>query len=622
MVVENRRCDVCSECFDVIENEAICTRCGHDNLSEMPESTLTLIAEHKKQKAAAADKKKEERRAVNFLSQLSKIVNTGQSRSVILTGNIYDLFFDGSKYVPLIEFLKTKLKAEPSNGQKGLTQVVCQINRPIEVVGGTFSLDQAWAKLHPSDTKSLCARLKESNESTVYAFELLRQMSECTRNIKTDSNLLVLVEAADMLVPENEISKMSSADRRVVGVIHDWFSDPDFMNGHDTVILFAESRSNIHNRVSRLPNVLSVDIPLPDLELRLNFIVHFASERQLTISAKEVAEQTSGLSLHAIRQLLCSGDYSAKNISSKVEDYMISQLGDGVIEFKRPTHTIASVIGNSLVKKFIATELIPGFKSDGKTAIAGAAVAGAIGGGKTYICEAVASELGIPVIVLKNIRSKWYGETDQIFERLRRLLETFHKIVIFVDEADTMFGDIQSDQDTERRLTGKIQSMMSDPELKGRVIWFLMTARIHRLSPDIRRPGRIDLILPILDPEGEDKIEFLLWALDSIENISRADLNAKDIMDAVKGYSAASYALLRNRINAAGCKNMQDVVEVARDIILPDIESVREYQTIQAKLNCTRRSLLVPVGMSDSEFKTQRESWQKRAKQLEDQGIK
>ena len=56
---------------------------------------------------------------------------------------------------------------------------------------------------------------------------------------------------------------------------------------------------------------------------------------------------------------------------------------------------------------------------------------------------------------------------------------------------------------TERRLTGKIQAMMSDPRLRGRVTWLLMTARIHLLSPDIRRPGRVgDLIIPVLDPEG------------------------------------------------------------------------------------------------------------------------
>ena len=37
---------------------------------------------------------------------------------------------------------------------------------------------------------------------------------------------------------------------------------------------------------------------------------------------------------------------------------------------------------------------------------------GAIGSGKTFIFEAVAAELDMVVLVLKNIRSQWYGQTD------------------------------------------------------------------------------------------------------------------------------------------------------------------------------------------------------------------
>ena len=143
-------------------------------------------------------------------------------------------------------------------------------------------------------------------------------------------------------------------------------------------------------------------------------------------------------------------------------------------------------------------------------------MAGPIGAGKTFIFEAVAAELDMPVLVLKNIRSQWFGQTDVILERLRRVLESLDRVVIFVDEADTQFGGVGPDaHSTERRLTGKIQAMMSDPKLLGKVYWLLMTARIHLLSPDIRRPGRVgDLIIPVLDPPtDEDRDEFVRWML-------------------------------------------------------------------------------------------------------------
>ena len=187
-----------------------------------------------------------------------------------------------------------------------------------------------------------------------------------------------------------------------------------------------------------------------------------------------------------MRQLLAGAAYADQNSSrphdliDKVEEFIQAQVGEDVVEFKKPSHTLEDVVGCTKLKEFLRRELIPRFKADPDKALPGAAVAGPIGGGKTFIFEAVAGELGVPVLVLKSIRSQWFGQTDVIFERLRRVLEALEKVVIFVDEADTQFGGVGAEtHSTERRLTGKIQAMMSDPKLRGKVMWLLMTARIH-----------------------------------------------------------------------------------------------------------------------------------------------
>ncbi len=189
--------------------------------------------------------------------------------------------------------------------------------------------------------------------------------------------------------------------------------------------------------------------------------------------------------------------------------------------------------------------------------------------------------------------------------------------MVFVDEADTMFGSIDSEQETERRLTGKFQAMMSDPVLRGRVIWFLMTARVHKLSPDIRRPGRMDLIIPILDPEDSDHTEFMRWVFgqELVEN------NYNRLADYTKGISSASFALIRDRIKAKKCETIDEVEFVLNDLVEPDIRDTRRYQTLQAKINCTRRSLLVHPSLSRREFENQREDWQKEIQVLEAKGI-
>jgi hypothetical protein len=561
---------------------------------------------------------------MSFLNELTGIINSGQSRCVVLTGNIYDLFFDGEDYVPLMSYLSKKYSSLPNaeTSTKGITQVIYELNNAISVCGDDDQkedLNRTWSKVSGSQ-KGLEDRLAESGKNSTYALQLLHKICECSRlnNRNAANNLLVMIEAADMLLPEEQISRMSLNDRKRVAIVKDWFSEPEFMDGPDSVILLSESRSGIHSRISRMPQVLSVEIPLPDITERTHFVTNFGSDHGMTFTAGAVAVQTAGLSIHAIRQLMLSGDLSPDNIASKVEEYMISQLGEGVIEFKRPSHSLEDCIGNTKVKTFLKEELIPGFQ-DGT--IAGAAVGGPIGGGKTFICEAAAAEVGCPVVLLKSIRSKWFGETDAIFERLYRLLKTFNQIMIFVDEADAQFGDIDGGHATERRLTGKIQAMMSDPKLLGKVIWFLMTARIHRLSADIRRPGRMDIIIPILDPKDQDRIDFITWTFKDFK-IARSssdpqcEKDFKKAEKATEGYSAAAFAVLKRRIKR--CSTIDEAIKIADDMVLPDIQEVREYQTLQAKLNCTRKSLV----FDDTEgFNKKRSEWKKKIAELEKQGI-
>lgn len=545
---------------------------------------------------------------MTFLKKLKRIQRTGQARSVVLTGNINDLFPVGDDYAPLIDCLSHHCQLKPTQKTKGITQLIYRLNNPIIVKGDSEELKKVWGSVTGSE-RSLEEQFKQSNRNATFALELLRQLTECFRRYKgRENNLIIIIEAADLLIPNSEISRMSLADRQRVAIVHDWFSDPAFLNSGDTVILISESRSNIHHRIAQLPQVISVDVPLPNLEERAAYIKY----RSLVESVEVMAEQTAGLSIHAMRQLLLSGNYTATHIAAKVEAYMIGQLGEGVIEFKRPSHTLEDVIGFSRIKSFMQNTLIPGFL-DGS--IGGAAVGGPIGGGKTFICEAVAAELGIPVILLKGIRSKWFGETDKIFERLRRLLESFHRIVIFVDEADTQFGAVEGGHETERRLTGKIQAMMSDVQLRGKVIWFLMTARIHLLSPDIRRPGRMDLIIPILDPEGTDREEFMKWCFSGLGSEAVSD---KRLVEVTRGYSAAAFATLRAQTKT--CSSIEEAVNVAEDMVLPDIEITRHYQKLQAMVNCTRRSLVNFQG-TRQEYDTRRKSWRQEIGRLEDMGI-
>ncbi|MFN7293098.1 MAG: AAA family ATPase [Pirellula sp.] len=577
-----------------------------------------------------------------FFSQLARIINSGQSKSIVLSGNIYDLYFDGRQYVPLIPFLRSKTKIP------GLIQVIYELNGPIRISDeDKVKIREAWTAwkngvsmdaipmrevLNDGSKFDLRRRefdqyLRDAIGNATQALEFLRQLTICSRETMRES-LIVLIEGADMLLPagDGDVAKLNDAQLRRIAIVTDWFGNPEFFAGKDAVVLIAESRSMIHPRVSRLPQVLSVEIPSPNLESRKHFVTtHIMSNpASKKHNIDMVADATAGLSLHALRQLMLSADYTQKEVDRQdttlqVEAFIQSQLGEDVIEFKKPSHRLTDCVGFSKLKDFLASYLIPRMKLPDDRALPGAAIAGPIGGGKTFIFEAVAAELDMPVLVLKNIRSQWFGQTDVIFERLKRVLEALEKVLIFVDEADTQFGGVGAGaHETERRLTGKIQGMMSDPKLRGKVIWLLMTARIHLLSPDIRRPGRVgDLIIPVLDPIGEDRKEFIRWMLKPTSMSNDALVDWLDAEGLEQDYSSAGYAALRSQFRAIPPKDEAELKEMIRDFIQPAIKQTRRYQTLQALVNCTRRSLLPDPNISDQD----REKMEQEIRMLEEMGI-
>lgn len=545
---------------------------------------------------------------MNFLNEIKEFINSGISRSIVLTGNIYDLFYDerNDRYVHLVDLLKNSLVAKVEENRKGIEHISYTLNNEINA---SFRVADMWDRLHQSSSSDFSTRIKDTVNNIPYSLEMLRQICLVNSKTKESFNIICIIEAADMLFPDQELNRLNRQDRKSLEVVFDWFTNLEYIEGGNTTIMLAESRNSIHHRISRLPQVVEIEIPLPSLEDRLNFMRHKSKGRKL--NKEDLANKTSGLSLHALRQLLTGDNIDDKRIYSKVEEYMTSQLGEGVVEFKKPTHRLADVVGNSKVKKFFANELIPSFLNG---SISGAAVGGPIGSGKTFICEAVAAELNIPVITLKNIRSKWYGETDKIFERLRRLLECFEKMVIFVDEADTQFGSVDNGHDTEKRLTGKIQAMMSDNSLKGRVIWFLMTARIDKLSPDIRREGRMDLIIPILDPSGDDIDEFIKWSCgDLIQDKSEFET----IKEEIGSKPASFYQMIKNHIKSKKIDEWIDLYNSIEDFSMPNTKDTRDYQSLQAKLNCTRKSLIFDAGSEEyCNYDDVKDQWEKDARLL------
>lgn len=602
--------------------------------------------------------------AYPFASDLARILNAGQARSVLLAGAVDDLFFtpseggDGGEYVPLVPFLLRRFDVP------GIVRVVYELNGPIRFTsekdrGRARDVWTRWrtgltadeltlrglgnpaaSRRHEALAGEFDAHLLDAVGRPTAALEFLRQLTLASRSAPPAESLrlLILIEAADLLLPGgsgDDISRMNTADRQRLAIMQDWLADPAFTCGPDSLVLLADSRVSLHPRIARLPQLLSVDVTPPDVATRLHYITHAHDAHGLeSVGVQDLALATAGLSIHALRQLLLSAQHTRTPITPRavtdlVEQHITRELGEGVVGFARPEHTLDEVVGFTRLKAFLRDEMIPRLRATGDAALPGAAVAGPIGSGKTFLFEAVAGELGLPVLTLKNLRSQYFGQTDVLFERLRRTLESLSKAIVFIDEADTQLGSLGPDtHDTERRLVGKLQQMMSDPRLRGRIAWLLMTARIHRLSPDLRRPGRVgDLIIPVLDPEphSDDRLAFIRWTLAPVVD-DPTDEQIDQVEPLTRGYSAAAFAALRSRLKAAALLTDEPLtfdaaLAIAHDQLPPDIGPTRRYQELQALLNTTRRSLLPNPPATLEEYQALRAAWEHELRNLEATGI-
>ena len=559
----------------------------------------------------------------DFLLSAGRVLNALESSTILLTGNVHDFFYASKpkKYVPLIDFLRSGM-ALTSN-----IIISYKITGPIQFQDEKdlkqFSAAWEYWRYAQADTESFAELCKKAAGNPTYALELLRQMCVCSNVIDENGNpildkkLLIIIEGTETLIPVNSPAQLSDSDRIRVQICLDWFKDPGFIESPDAVILISESRSLLNPMISRLPHLVEIEVPSPDEEQRAHFINWFdvnqdkAHKLKLSSRKKELPQLTAGLSILALRRLLKNAAHSggilkAEDVTREVKDFIQRELGD-IVEFKVPAHSLSDVVGCDKIKEYAKKKVIPRFKSTGKDSLPGATICGPIGGGKTYFWEAVAAESGMIVLVLGRIRDKWFGESDVRLERLRRILYAFANVLVFIDEADAQFTSLSgTDQHpTEKRIQAGVLSMMSDPMLRGKVKWLLLTARIDKLSHDMLRPGRPgSLVIPMLDPTGKDRDDFLRWTIEPVLGKNINDEMIQELSALTKGYFAAMFAELRSELLAEAkgkSLNPEEVKAVIQDIIQPAVNSTREYQALCAKIYCNRMGLL-PKGEKREEW--------------------
>lgn len=432
---------------------------------------------------------------------------------------------------------------------------------------------------------------------------LLEGMANLELRMRTGDGIALVLPHAGDLVPNAETTFLSTDERGLLEIFHDWSLSGLLLQRNHIVVLLCASLSEIHPSLNTNPRICAIEVAYPDEPARLQLVAqsapHMAPEQQAL-----VAKHTAGLRLLEIDSIVAErpaaglpeaerkalalqllGDapdaqqraemyagvtagktreeiafmilgHAAPASNEDPLDAMLAIIGErkreiiqrscgDLIEFLDPSYGLDAVGGYDQIKAELMKIAATIKTGDRKLAPMGLLAVGPMGVGKTFVIKAFLKEAGLPGVVLKNFRSKWVGSTESNLERVLKIIRAMSPIALVIDEGDRSFGNGEggdSDGGTSSRVIARIKDFMSDTANRGHVLTILMTNRPDKLDVDIKRPGRLDRKIPFFYVDtGEDRLR-IVRAILKRNGVELTDDSIAALGDAFAGLDGYSNA--------------------------------------------------------------------------------
>jgi SpoVK/Ycf46/Vps4 family AAA+-type ATPase len=250
-------------------------------------------------------------------------------------------------------------------------------------------------------------------------------------------------------------------------------------------------------------------VPLPDAPAleRALVILRKQSPRAFAADANlpQIAGMLAGVTISSLESLTRIRHHENKPLAdadlARLKKELVERDSSGLVEFIEGKRTLNDYHGQEALKVWLRQDIALWRAGDLKALPMGYLLCGPVGTGKTFLVECLAGEAGVPVVKLKNFRDRWVGSSEGNLEKIFRLIRALGRCMVFIDEADQTLGKRDSGAN-DAGLSGRIYSMiaqeMSDSGNRGRVLWLLASSRPDLIEVDLKRPGRIDVKVPLL----------------------------------------------------------------------------------------------------------------------------
>lgn len=456
-----------------------------------------------------------------WAEEFRRIFRAGTVSQYILYGSLFDLVpyrqQDQQKFAPLKEFLANVLFAPfevvlTYNRSSGLKAM-----RGEEVLVKYQQARKDWGLITGQQAAVL-------PRETMAALELMDGFMRYSRTAKEPIRVALIIDFAEYLVPRCDPAQVSDLASQILIRLMDWASDPAWAGAQHLIVLCTETLNNLSRNLVENSYSSKLQLKLPDApecQAYLNFLCEEYPElkNSVEVTWESMGSRVVGLSRvhlrHMVALALKNGQKLTNKYLSNIKKELIEKECAGLLEFVESTKSLADVAGMEHVKAWLSHDSHLVKTGNYQAVPMGYLFCGRIGTGKTWLANCFAGELGIPFVVLKNFRDKWMGSTESNLEKIFTVLKALGQVLVFVDEADQMTGKRSGGDDggISGRIYGMLAKEMSDTRQRGKILWVFATSRPDLLEVDLKRPGRLDVHVPLFPPQTAEEKNSLFLAM-------------------------------------------------------------------------------------------------------------
>jgi transitional endoplasmic reticulum ATPase len=377
-----------------------------------------------------------------------------------------------------------------------------------------------------------------------YYGETEARLRDIFKEAKDGAPSIIFIDEIDAIAPKRE-EAFGDVEKRVVAQL---LALMDGMSERGQVIVLgATNRPESLDPALRRPGRFDreIEVGVPNAEGRLEILQIHTRGMPIAedINLQELASELHGYTgadikalcreaaMRALRRYLPEIDLEGDKISPEVLEQMVITTKDfreGIKEIV-PTAMrefyveVARVKWEDVgglydAKRILHDNLIAAIKepdSFGKMGIKppkGALLYGPSGTGKTLIAKALATESSANIIVVRGpeVLSKWVGESEKAIREIFRKAKTSSPCIVVFDELDSLARPRGQSDDSSgnERVVSQLLTEIDDAGNSG-VIVLGITNRPDLIDPSLLRPGRLDLIIYIGQPDEKARFEIL-----------------------------------------------------------------------------------------------------------------